>query len=169
MSVLTTYADNLSRIVAAIADNAAASKVASAAATDRKTTLADELRAYATVTADDGVDTEAAAKALRLMMQEADLKKGTINGYGSSFRGFRAIIAAGEDINAFNVKAAQDFIASDDVKAMNAAKDRVSEARKGFTLADMLALADAAEAIKAAREDEQAPTASQATVAAAAL
>jgi hypothetical protein len=163
IQLLTTYNAQLAAITAAIVNNAAASAEASTASKDRKDSLATSIRAYARDTAADEVSADEAGAALRLVLGAAEVKAGTIKGYGASFRGFRAMLEAGVDISEKNTKEAQDFVASDEVKALKAAKDRVKAATAEYKLADWLALADALEATKAQAEADATPTEAEAT------
>jgi len=151
------YSPQLSAITAAVVAAGIAGKAASEASKGRKDSLAASIRDFAEVTHADGVPVDEANKMLALDMTLAEVKGGTIKGYGASLRGYRAMIAAGVAIADKNTKDAQDYVASDEVKAIKAAKDRIATATKGYKLADWLALADVLEAAKAAREADAQP------------
>lgn len=159
LALLTTYAAQLAAIAAAVTENGVASKLASEASKGRKDSLASTIRTFASDTARDGVPTEDAHGALKLVLGAADQKPGTIKGYGASFRGYRAMIADGVEIADKNTAKAQEYVASEETKALKAAKDRVKAATADYKLADWVALADALEAAKAAA----APVAEDAT------
>lgn len=163
LALLTTYAAHLAAITAAIVENGAESKLASEASKARKDSLATSIRAYAKATDADGVNADEAGTALRLVLTAAEVKPGTVKGYGASFRGYRAMLADGKpaaEVDAANTAKAQEYVASEETKALKVAKDRVKEATKAYKLADWVALADALETAAAPAEatDDEAAT-----------
>ena len=134
----STYENQLAVVVAAIVNNGVEAGKASDASKERKGTLATALRDYATTTEDDGVSVEDGRKFLRIAMIAADLKMGTVKGYGASYNGFRAMLADGAAIDKATVKEAQDYVASDAVKELNAAKKVLREALKPIKSASEL-------------------------------
>jgi hypothetical protein len=82
-------------ILAAVADKAGHSKAASK---DGKN-ASDALRAYATLTAAEGVPVAGAKAYLADRMKAAKVPDGTVKPYAQSFAGYRAAIAEGVDID----------------------------------------------------------------------
>lgn len=130
-------------LFAAIAANLNATTAANAAnkeANDgRATTTVQLLRDYATVTAADGVPVEDARKAMQTMLTGFDVKAGSVKASGNQFAGFRALLADGVNIADKSAKDAQDAVASDDTKRLNAVKDAWKAHTKGWKLDQWLA------------------------------
>jgi len=82
-------------ILAAVADKAGHAKDASKSGK----TASDALRAYATLTAAEGVPTASAKAYMADRMKAAKLPDGTVKPYAQSFAGYRAAIGEGVDID----------------------------------------------------------------------
>lgn len=155
MQHFATYAPLAAAVVTAVVNNAAASAEASQASSDRKGSIASELRAFVTRTHDDGVNADDAAAILAAVMVGAELKSGTVKGYKVSFRGYRAMLADGETIDGIDTKKAQEYVASDEVKELNAAKARLRKAtanKKVWNAARFNELAELAESMNPAED-----------------
>lgn len=153
-AIFATLTGPVAELVAVMAENAAATSEAGAANKERSGTLADKLRNLARVTAQESISTEEAMVVYRAIATGAELKKGTINGYGASFAGFRKLLDEGKDIDAYNVKAAQDAVASEETKAKREAQKRLRAAIKGWKAAEIAELAAIAE--QSTRNDDDA-------------
>lgn len=129
LALLGKYATQLGTITELAVNNSAESKAENAKRDERKGGLVDAVKDFATVTHADGVAPEAAAVAMRIAMQnvvdEAGkpvIAGGTVKGYTAAFRGYRKILARGETIADVNSAKAQEEVASDEAKAIKAAK-----------------------------------------------
>ena len=153
-----------SSIVEALLENQAASKEASEAAKGRRDNVAQAVRAYATETAEKDVSVEDTIAAFRLAATAAELPSGTVKGYSASLKGYRHLLSEGEDISEVNTKEAQEAVASDEVKALNAARKRLRDAtkdKKVWTAARLIELAEFAEEMAKEASEADAPTAAE--------
>lgn len=164
LSLLQSYNAPLARIVSLASDHKAATAEASKANKARGGKLADAIREYATATHDDGVPVADARSALRIALEsvrDADDKPvipaGTVKGYGASFAGYRDALADGEPIADMAPKAAQERVASPEVKALNAARKALREALKPLKADALLELAELAKAMAPEDKSEGEP------------
>lgn len=148
MKLAMQYADQIAAIAEAMVRKDEASKSASEASKANTSTLTDMVRDFAVQTAADGIPAEDGRKALIFGLTGLEAPKGSVKASGNHFAGYRAMIADGVEVADKSVKDAQAYIASDDVKAINAIKAAWAEARKaanggkGWKLADWQAFAE---------------------------
>lgn len=156
------YASLLSDVASLAVAHRLAQAEAGKAAEQRGDKLADKLREYARQTAEDGVSAADARDVLRVSLSTlADdegkpmIPAGTVKGYGASFAGFRDAIANGVDPDTISVKEAQERVASDETKALNAARKALRDATKGMKADALMAVAAYAKAQAEAGDDDE--------------
>lgn len=156
IALLTTYATQLNAIVVAAGTKAVTlDEAAKAHNTAVKSSVASAIRTFAKDTAAAGVDASEANSILSLTLTAAGVKSGTVKGYGSSFRGYRQLLAEGKPVDEVNTAEAQMVVASAEVKAAKAAKDRIAAAIKGWDAALLSQLAELAEAMAPTKADNK--------------
>lgn len=132
--------------IAEIAEAMAAAAAVKATSTDNNNaagvTLTSRVKAFATITAEAGDDAEEARRALTGNLTTLEMPKGSIKASGNHFAGFRKLIDEGKDIAPLSTKDAQEAIASDEVKAIKAAKSALNKYAKDnkWKAADWLAM-----------------------------
>lgn len=154
------YAGILSEVATLAVQARQAQQDANAANTKRRDTLADKLREYARQTAADGVSAQDARDVLRVTLStlatddgKPMIPAGTVKGYGATFAGFRDALDAGEDINAISVKDAQARVASDETKALNAARAELRKAIKSLNADGLMAVVSYAKSLQPAESE----------------
>ena len=131
LDLIQKYSPLLTAITVALAASKEALTDDQKAANEGVTSsIAASIREFAVQTATDGVKAEEGRGILQLVLTAADNKAGTVKAYGAAFAGFRSLIQQGKDVSKVNCKQAQDEVASADVKATKAAKDRIATAAK---------------------------------------
>lgn len=131
------YYERLAELAGALNQKAADSKSASETGKANTKSVTQLLKDFAKQTKADGVPADQARTAMNFALTGLGVKEGTRKASGNHFAGFRAMLDSDAiDEKAFNeatVKTAQDFIASDEVKAKNAAKKEWAEHVKDWT------------------------------------
>lgn len=148
------YNDLIASIGEAMAANKAAQAARTEVAREETATLTSRVKDYATATATDGVKVEDARQALTGALTMMGAPSGSVKASGNHFAGFRQLLAEGKDISTLSTKHAQDAIASDEVKALKAAKDALAKYAKEhkWTSAEWVAMLQREGIVTAAAE-----------------
>lgn len=131
------YYERLAEIASALNQKAADSKEASEKGKANTKSVTQMLKDFASQTKADGIPADQARTAMNFALTGLGVKEGTRKASGNHFAGFRAMLDSEQvDAKAFaeaTTKTAQDFIASDEVKAKTAAKKDWAEHTKDWT------------------------------------
>lgn len=137
--ILATYATQLGLITSLAVENSKAGKAETEARDNRKGGLVDALRDLVTVQARDGIDVEAGATCLRIMLANVTgddgkplVPGGTVKNYVSAYKGYRKIMARGETIADVSTAKANEEMQSEELKRVKAAKKTFSELAKAW-------------------------------------
>lgn len=137
LTLAQDYGKTLFELASALNQKATDGEQAREAGKAVTNTVTAKLKEFALITAKDGVPVEAARAALNIALTGFMVKEGTRKASGNHFAGFRAMLASDKvDAVAFKkatVREAQDFIASDESKAKNAAKREWQQHTKDWT------------------------------------
>lgn len=143
---MAAHATTLAKLVTLACDNSKANKAEADARDNRKGGLVDVLRDYVKETVAKETDTEAGAICLRIMLTnvtndegKAIIPGGTVKNYVSAFKGYRKILARGESIDEVSTAKANEEMASEEAKAIKAAKAEFAKLSKDWTAAQWTA------------------------------
>lgn len=143
---MANHATTLAKLVTLACDNSKANKAEADARDNRKGGLVDVLRDYVKETVAKETDTEAGAICLRIMLTnvtndegKAVIPGGTVKNYVSAFKGYRKILARGESIDEVSTAKANEEMASEEAKAIKAAKADFAKLSKDWTAAQWTA------------------------------
>lgn len=131
------YYEKLAELASALNQKAADSKAAGDTSKSNSKSITALLKDFAKVTLADGIPADQARTAMNFALTGLGVKEGTRKASGNHFAGFRAMLESehvdGKAFDEATTKTAQDFIASDEVKAKNAAKKEWAEHVKDWT------------------------------------
>ena len=129
------YSAQLTALAAAYTDNKAAQAAAGDASKERTESLTQQLKDFATLTHIDDVDTAVSRQGLTFALNALEVPKGSVKACGNHFAGYRAMLNDEVDIDGKSNKDAQDYVASDEVKAKAAAKKLFGKHTQKWTAA----------------------------------